>query len=262
MTTPLAYFARLDDDLFEATSYTMGPWDPRHQHGGPPAALLACAIDAAHPRDSVQVVRATMEILGPVPIGKLAFRSAVERSGRSVELLSGSLIDVEADREVLRASVWRIRTQDIGREAIPVSYEMPAGPDSVSDFEFPGLDEAYLTSLDMRFVRGSFFEKGPSQVWARSRVTLIDGEPMPALARVLALADSGNGVSSVLGLGKWLFINPDLTVTLRRLPVGEWVCLDAQTGIEPNGIGLAESVLSDLDGPIGRGLQTLLVGPR
>jgi hypothetical protein len=269
VATPLAYFTRVDEDLFDATAYTMGPWNPQHQHGGPPSALTACFMDAAHPREGFQVVRTTIELLGPVPIARLRASSELVRTGRSVEYLTGSLYDVDAGREVIRATMWRIRQLDAdssGLETVPVDYKLPQGPDGLeAGYGYPpGVipDEAYLSSVEMRFAFGAFNKQGPAAAWARSKVTLIEGEPMPPLARVLALADSGNGISSVLGIGKWMYINPDLTVTLRRMPEGEWLCLDAQTGIEPVGIGLAESVLSDTRGPIGRGLQTLLVGTR
>lgn len=258
-----SYFSRLDTDLYQSSQFTMGPWDPRHQHGGPPSALIGCAIDEAFPREQMQVARVTIEILGPVPVGRLLVSTASERTGRSVELLSGSLKDADTGREVLRASVWRIRTEEVDAD-VPIDYTLPPGPEGIEAWDpAPGVAvEAYLTSIELRFSSGAFNKKGPAAAWARSRVTLIEGEAMPPLARVLALADTGNGISSVLGLGKWLFINPDLTVALRRLPEGEWLCLDAQTGVEPHGIGLAESVISDTRGPIGRGLQTLLIAPR
>ena len=44
---------------------------------------------------------------------------------------------------------------------------------------------------------------------------LVAGEEPTGLQRVLAVADSANGVSAVLPLGDWLFINPELTVHLR-----------------------------------------------
>lgn len=269
VSSPLAYFTRLDDDLYDSTQYTMGPWDPRHQHGGPPAALTTCAIDAAFPREGFQVVRSTIELLWPVPIGQLRVASTLVRSGRSVEYLTGTLTDIDSGREVIRASIWRIRTLDpeaTGLATFDVDYSLPAGPEGIEPgigYE-PGVvpEEAYLNFVELRFATGAFNKQGPAAAWARSRVTLVDGEAMPPLARVMALADSGNGISSVLGIKRWMYINPDLTVVLRRLPEGEWLCLDAQTGIEPNGIGLAESVISDTRGPIGRGMQTLLVGAR
>ena len=69
----------------------------------------------------------------------------------------------------------------------------------------------------------------------------------------MVAADSGNGVSATLDLERYIFINVDLTVHLHRLPQGEWVGLDAVTLPEPEGVGLADSVLHDERGPIGRG---------
>ena len=62
---------------------------------------------------------------------------------------------------------------------------------------------------------------------------------------MLVAADSGNGVSAALDYHEYVFINTDLTVQLVREPAGEWVCLDAVTRIGPEGVGLAESALSD-----------------
>ena len=44
--------------------------------------------------------------------------------------------------------------------------------------------------------------------------------------------------------------------------MGEWVCLDARSTIADHGIGLAESVLFDVEGRIGRAAQSLLVEER
>jgi hypothetical protein len=51
-------------------------------------------------------------------------------------------------------------------------------------------------------------------------------------------------------------------VHLHRRPQGEWVCLDAVTLPEPNGIGIADSALFDERGAIGRAVQTLLIAER
>ncbi|HWH28519.1 MAG TPA: thioesterase family protein, partial [Mycobacteriales bacterium] len=90
---------------------------------------------------------------------------------------------------------------------------------------------------------------------------LVPGEEPSPLQRVLAVADSGNGLSSELDLS-WYFINPELTVHLHREPVGEWLCVDAVTTVSSGGAGLATTALSDLDGPVGVGAQSLLVAPR
>jgi hypothetical protein len=66
----------------------------------------------------------------------------------------------------------------------------------------------------------------------------------------------------VLSWEEHLFINTELSVHVLRPPRGEWVCLSAVTEIAAGGAGLATSVLSDLDGPVARGAQALLVAPR
>ncbi|MBI2161837.1 MAG: thioesterase family protein, partial [Candidatus Rokubacteria bacterium] len=43
MTTPDAFFVA-DGARFVATGHTQWPWGPGYQHAGPPAALLARAI--------------------------------------------------------------------------------------------------------------------------------------------------------------------------------------------------------------------------
>jgi hypothetical protein len=65
-----------------------------------------------------------------------------------------------------------------------------------------------------------------------------------------------------LPLPEYLFINTELTVHLARMPVGEWVCLDAVSRIGPRGVGVAQSVLWDERSRIGVSAQALLVAPR
>ena len=59
-----------------------------------------------------------------------------------------------------------------------------------------------------------------------------------------------------------VFINPDLTVHLHRLPEGEWVGNDACTWLAPHGASLAEALLTDRNAPIGRATQSLYIAAR
>jgi hypothetical protein len=93
-------------------------------------------------------------------------------------------------------------------------------------------------------------------------VDLVAGQDLAPVERVLVVADSGNGASSVLDIREWTFVNSDLTVLLHRHPTGEWVCLDAASSIDGDGIGCAHTRLSDPTGELGYGLQTLVVQPR
>jgi hypothetical protein len=255
-------FYEPDGDALVSTELTRGPWDPNSQHAGPPAALLGRAVERCEPRPDSQVGRITVEILGPVPLAPLRATARVVRPGRSVELLEASLSG--PDGEVMRATAWRLRTGAVDLEPEPPADPPPPGPDEgTTEAFFPVRDEAgYHTAMEISFVSGGFLEPGPAIVWMRQRVPLVAGEETSPLERLLVAADAGNGVSAALDWRRYLFINTDLSVHLKRLPEGEWVGLDAVTYPEPHGVGLADTVLWDLRGRLGRGAQTLVVRAR
>jgi acyl-Coa thioesterase superfamily protein/acyl-CoA thioesterase superfamily protein len=256
-----AFYTR-DGDGFAATGLTRGPWDPDAQHAGPPGALLAREMERCEPREKAQVARITLEIMRPVPLARLQVRARVVRSGRSVELLEGELLDDDGS-ELIRARAWRIRTEQLELPGDLVREPAPPGPEHGEEGEFPVTgSEGYWTAMEYRFLKGGFSESGPALGWLRMRVPLVEGEEPSPLVRVMAAADSGNGVSAILDWNEWLFINTDLSVHLHRMPEGEWVCLDAVTIPEPHGVGMADTKLSDRHGPIGRAVQSLLVGRR
>jgi hypothetical protein len=252
-----AFFEPLAGGRFTATPHTRGPWDPAFQHAGPPAALLGREIERCEPREGFVLARLTYEILRPVPVAEVAVAARVVRPGRSVELLDGELT-VEGE-PVMTARAWRVRAT--GAETV-ADAPVPPRPAEATPPP-PGLDGfGYGRAVELRFAAGGWNEPGPATVWTRLRVAVVAGEDPTGLQRVLAVADSGNGVSAVLPWGQWLFINPELTVHVRREPRGEWICLDAETAISHGGAGLARSVLSDDEGVVAAGAQSLLVAPR
>jgi acyl-Coa thioesterase superfamily protein len=185
------------------------------------------------------------------------------RPGKRVQLLEASLSD--PDGELIRASAWRLRTGevDVSAAELPEQEAIPGpGEGRPRDFFPTGEVVGYHTAMEYRFVEGAFLEPGPAVVWMRMRHPLVEGEEPSPLQRVLTAADSGNGVSATLDWRRYLFVNVDLSVHLERLPEGEWVCLDAVTLPQPNGVGTADTVLRDERGRIGRALQTLLVSER
>jgi hypothetical protein len=162
---------------------------------------------------------------------------------------------------VMRASAWRVLRAPVDGPSAPPDYDLLPLPDDAAPMP-DQLESSYLRAVEWRPVRGGFLKPGPAAAWTRLRIPVVAGEKPSGLQRVMAVADSGNGISGVLDMNEWWFINPELTVHLERDPRGEWICLDAVTSIQPGGAGLATSVLSDLDGPVARGAQTLYVAPR
>ena len=252
------FFEPLGDGRFRATPSTGGPWNPEHQHAGPPAALLGRALERCAPREGMTFARCTFDILGPVPVGEVEVAARVVRPGRSVDLLEAELR--AGGRVVMSVLAWRTALADA--PAAGADPEPPPRPPQPTPLP-PQLDGfGYGRAVELRFATGGWLEPGPAAVWTHLRVAVVAGESPTPLQRVLAVADSGNGVSAVLPWDRWLFINPELTVHLRREARGEWICLDAATTISAGGTGLARSTLSDDDGIVGHGAQSLLVARR
>ena len=118
-----------------------------------------------------------------------------------------------------------------------------------------------------RFTEGAWDRPGPGRASGsayESRV--VEGETPTGVQRAVAAADFGNGVSTGLPYEGFTFINPDLTVSLVRPPVGEWIGMRTATHYghpsTSTGAGLAESELFDVDGRVGCSVQPLLIDDR
>ena len=133
-TTDLPEAVYLPDDsdprAFVATELARGPWDPNAQHGGAPSALLARAIERHDVQTgegaSVRVARLTIELLRPVPLGRVEVAVRTLRPGRKVQLIEATL---SADgTEVARAAGLRIREAD--RPLPEGAHELQTLPDT------------------------------------------------------------------------------------------------------------------------------------
>ena len=249
-----------DGDGFVPTELARGPWDPRAQHGGAPAALLARALERE--AGELGLVRMTLELLKPIPLERLTITTRLVRPGRRAQL-------IEATLEAAGTAVCRVLGLALARNpgaapAVPPGEEPLPPPDGVEPSPSPPGERPMFggDGVELRFVKGRFAEPGPAAAWVRFRVPLVEGEEPTPLQRAAAAADFGNGVSAALDWTEHVFINPDLTIYLARPPRGEWVGLDSRTVVESDGVGIAESVLHDAGGPIGRAVQALIVGPR
>ncbi|MEN3359880.1 MAG: hypothetical protein V7637_3862 [Mycobacteriales bacterium] len=253
-----AFYEVVGPGVVRSTEHTVGPWTPTDQHAGPPAALMARAIEGVLPAGG-RVSRVTVDLLGAVPVAELTVRARVLRPGRSVQLAEAELA---ADGQpVARATAWWHLASDTTAVA-GAPEPPPAGPDGATPEAVTWADGGYLAAMEWVPLAGGFNSPGAATVWARMRHPLVAGEEPTGLQRLLVLADSGNGVSWRLDPAEWLFVNTELTVHVLRLPDGEWLCLDAATEIAPDGTGLAASTLSDRAGRVARGAQALLIRPR
>ncbi len=282
-----AFYEPVGDGSYISTPATIGPWSADAQHGGPPSALAARAIGQHEPDPRQRLARVSIDILRPIPIGKLSITTSTIRPGKRVALVE---VVMEADgQEVLHARGWRIErptgevpvVRDDTRRPGPV---LEVGDGSAPQI-FAGQQHGYLAMIEWRFLPPQFDPEGATAdpaalaqpaarqgpdgleaqrraAWTCPRIPLLPDEEMSPMSRTLLVADSGSGLSAALPVPDFIFINVDITVILPRDPVGEWLLLDAVTAISADGTGLATTRLSDQTGSFGSAFQTLLVAAR
>lgn len=259
---PDAFYVRDGDRLF-STEYTRGPWSGQLQHGGPPAALLAGAVERFGD-DAAQfvVARLTFEFLRPVPMGAFVVATEAVRMGGKAQRIDAHLLHDGVEHVRLHALRIRRGTVPLPSPRCP-RHGAPKGPAGFEPWSFPFFRDrvAYHTGVELRISRG-VWGKGPTTAWVRLLVPLVAGEPTSPLEALVTIADAGNGVCPVLDTRQYTFVNPDLTLHLDRPPCGEWFALDARSTADPLGLGLTQSELHDRDGEIGRVLASLVVESR
>jgi hypothetical protein len=251
-----------EGELLMPSPAAAGPWDPGALHGGATAAILTRALEGVEPDPEMPFARLTFEFSRPVPRAPLAVTGRMVRPGRRIQLLEA---DVRFEGDIVaRASGLRIRAGDVdvAPGAVPWPPPLPRPEEGHPPERIEEWGQGLITRMDMRMLRGDILETGPTTAWLRFRGPLIDEQAPTPLQRVVVAADFGNGLSSALDFRTHLYINPDLTVYLHRYPSDDWVGLDSATWVHDHGVGLAESMLWDLEGPIGRSLQSLLVAKR
>lgn len=210
----------------------------------------------------MQVARITIDLLRPVPIAPLEIKTEVVREGRKIQVCGVTLLHENV--AVVRASVLRIRHIDLPLpETVAEEKVVLPGPDEGHEPEgFSPDGNAFIKGLSLRTVHGAFRDPGPAAIWFRAHRPIVEGDPITPLMRAAMTADFCNGVSSVLDFRRWTFINADLTISLARMPVGEWILLDAQSWLGPNGAGIAFAKLGDQRGYFGRAIQSLVLEKR
>jgi hypothetical protein len=220
--------------------------------------------NAARELGLTHLSRLTANLLRPVPIRDFAIEVFTNYVGRNTGHLSARLhVD---DKEIANVTALAQREHALklpdGLPGHPLPLA-PRGPDDSPPaiFPFGGKQGGYADLVETRIARGEFF-KGPCAVWFHLRHPLLEGEEPSVYQRVAVAADSGNGISAILDFSRYSFLNLDLTINLLRKPVGEWMCLDARTSFGASGCGLAESVLYDIQGLIGRATQSLAIRAR
>lgn len=256
-------------DVFESTPLAQAGWYSDGQHGGAVAALLARAIDGVPTLAPMEIARLTVELFRVVPVTRLRVATRVLREGKRIQAVEASLFDAD-DLELARAVGLRLRTADL--DLPPEARAVPHDRLPPEQIEPPDMDRWGLGTpgkvlyhrhaVEVREIEAGFARPGPGAMWMRLLRPLVAGEENSPLTRAVIVGDFVNGLSRLTDSREYVFMNADLTIHLHRMPIGEWVGVEATSNWDRGGRGLATGVLFDRSREVGRSTQTLFLEGR
>ena len=161
---------------------------------------------------------------------------------------------VVGEKLCAQAQAIFVRADDVGQWPLPSSQVHE--PEDLPLFQPSALAAGawFRDTVEIRGVRGAF--------WLRSITPVVD--PASPLARVCAHSDWASGLSRLDTFANPKlagFPNADLSVHLSRIPVGEWIGLRPTSHWFANGMGMTDTEILDVLGPIGRACHTLVLVP-
>jgi hypothetical protein len=227
-------------------------------HGRLLAGLAARQLEADHVEPTMRVARLTVDMFRVVPFAAVVIRANVVRDGRRVKAVD-VMVECEG-RPVLRVNALLLAGSATppgtvwGRPA----WEIPSPDEIAPPFERTAASDS-MGSPDLR-IPGGFDGEPPLRAWVREPWPLVDREEPSPLVRAVMAADVSSPLSSWSDAGLQ-YINADLTVSLARLPAGEWIGIEVIDHIDDAGISLGTCRLYDLAGPIGHAQVTGVVRP-
>jgi acyl-CoA thioesterase len=176
------------------------------------------------------------------------------RDGRRV--FSAECDVVQGDRAVARATLvfYRRSGPPPGRQwTAPVTLPTPPPPDDTM-VPHVGSDDAGWTrspAAHQNDSRKRFYNNG---------VNVVAGEPRSPFVRAVTVAESTSLVTNLgtRGIG---YINGDLTVALSRLPLDDWIGIQADSHLADDGIAVGTATLFDSRGAFGSGMTTAVANP-
>lgn len=245
----------------QPTEWAVGPWSADTLQGSAYGGVLVRALEREGGAPGTTLARLSFDLWRPVTRERLTPSVTVLREGRKARTVEASL--AQGGKPVARCTAVFLKADPASTPPVAKSGAPTVGPDDGRPIP-PHVRNwsPFFTGVETRVVAGDLLKPGPASAWFDFRRPLVGGERNSPFVHAVSAADLASGISAVVDLRAWSFINADLTVLFWRAPDPPWILLEAETFAGDAGTGVAHGRLSDRSGVFGACAQTLLFDRR
>ncbi len=248
-----AHFFAPRDGLLHPTEFALSRWGNDSLNGPAVVGLAARTLESEYGRAGFLPTRLTADLFKAAHRVPTEVRTRLVREGRRI--LSAECDVLQDGAIVARATMVAYRTSapPPGREWVAeASFDPPPGARGA--VYFVGSDDAGWSPSGAEHQNTS-----RKRVYHRS-IDVVEGEPPTPFVRTVVAAEATSLVTNLgtRGIG---YINGDLTVGMCRLPVGDYVGVQADSHWCSDGVSVGTATLFDDLGPFGTGMVTAVANP-
>ncbi|WP_163701085.1 acyl-CoA thioesterase domain-containing protein [Mycolicibacterium agri] len=254
MTPRPAHFMPLDDDRYAPTGHAQSHWGVDHLNGPALVGLAAHALESEFGLPEFLPTRLTVDLFKAARGMPTTTKVALVRDGHRVRNSECEL--VQDGVTVVRATMVQYRLS-----------EPPRGEEWTSATEFPWPDELGAVGVSSMGSDGAGWTRGIAEHQNTTRkrfinrmIDVVEGRDNSPFVRGAMVAEGASLVTN-LGSAGVGYINGDLTVAMARLPVDEWVGVQADSHWASDGISVGTATVFDRVGAFGSAVVTAVANP-
>ncbi|MDT5065194.1 MAG: hypothetical protein QOK02_1349 [Mycobacterium sp.] len=254
MTERPAHFIQTAPDRFLPTSNAQSHWGEDHLNGPALVALVARTLEDGYGLDDFMPARLTVDLFKAARGVETTATTRLVRDGRRVRNSECELIQDGA--VVVRAVLVQYR-----RSSAPRGEEWSASMDFTPPPDIDGARAMLIGSDDGGWSPRIADHQNTSRKRTFNRaIDVVSGVSNTPFVNA-AMAAEGTSLVTNLGSAGVGFINGDLTVALARLPLGDWIGVQADSHWVADGVGIGTATMFDHTGPFGSGTVTAISNP-
>ena len=253
VVTALAHFIPDDNGTFEPTAFARSRWGEDTLNGPAIVGLAARCLERDYGLPGFVPARLTADLFKAARGVPTVVRTRLVRDGRRIR--NSECDVVQGDVIVARATMvqYRMSEPPPGEEWVSTeTFTAPSGAQGA--VYFVGSDDAGWSPTGAEHQNTS-----RKRVYHRT-IEVVIGESASPFVRAVVAAEATSMVTNLgtRGIG---YINGDLTVAISRLPVGDYIGVQANSHWASAGIAVGDATLFDDIGPFGIGMVTAIANP-